>query len=277
MGKVCASGGVGTLRLPRGPDGSRLVTLTTTLNVSAGMPALISSDIWERYNLSEGCIVRGLKAIWREMDEHWSKQFPTVRGIPRGYFVLEPSTGINIKSRNSPLNIHPFTVMEYWNGSTQWLDYVYATADTSERGYRNKLEEFFEQYRHADDRQGQYLLASDTYEPMWDALFNSPEEMRRAKSAQLRLIEARIHDALSGEDVIQALAKAVSSLPGVTVTDLRRLSQDAGVDPRRWLEGGSLAGEISRLVNEAVQSGKQHALLQAVLIEGSPTPPDPFD
>lgn len=260
------AGGVGTLRFAPGADGSRLVTLTTTLNVSAGIPALVSSDVWETLRLSDGCVIRA-DAIWREMAEYWARQFPTVRGIPRGYFVLDKPSDVTVLARQAPVEFHPFTIMEYWNGSTQWLDYVYATAYTNDRGYRSTLERFFEGYRRQHDRNGTYLLGSDSYEPMWEASFNSPEEMRRAKAAQLRLIDARVKEALNNEDVIEELAEALVRLPGLTNTDLQRISLDADIDPRRWSAGGTLAEEISRLVDEAVRGEKQHALIQVVSME----------
>src|SRR5687768_711668 len=45
------SGGVGTLRLPPSQEDYHLVTVTSTGNASAGIPALISPEVWEHHRL----------------------------------------------------------------------------------------------------------------------------------------------------------------------------------------------------------------------------------
>jgi hypothetical protein len=262
------AGGVGTLRLPANDEGYRLVTLTTTLNASAGIPTLISPDVWAAHRLREGSVIRA-KASWREMSQEWAIQFPVVRGIPRGYFVLDATEDVWPYNHEAPIQAHPFSVLEYWDNANQLLDFVYATAITNDRQYRKKITRFFEDYRKDQGRQGEYLLAGDIANPMWDSRFSSPQELRQAKKSQLRLIEARTADAASGKDVTDSLLKALASLSSSRHNDLRRISTDAGIDYRRWSSGGSIAEEITRLVDEAVQSGRQQALLQVVLVEGS--------
>ena len=261
-------GGIGTLRLPPADDGYRLITLTTTLNASAGIPALVAPSVWEHRRLSEGTVISAT-AQWREMAQKWAIQFPVVRGIPRGYFVLERPEDVRCRDEEAPIHVHPFSVMEYSSGSAQMLDYVYATGDTSERSFRGELTSFFERYRKAEGRDGTYLLSSDISEPMWDAWFSDPTELRRGKKAQLQLIEDRVNEAVNGGSVIDALANAISTLPNITKTDLLRLSEDALIKTGRWSHEGTIAENSARLVAEAVRVGQQKALLQLVIMETS--------
>jgi hypothetical protein len=261
------SGGIGTLRFPPAVDGYRLVTLTTSYNGSTGVPALVSPEVWDHHHLAEGCIIDG-SAAWRPLPQQWDVLFPVVRGIPRGCLMIDQVQNISPRDRDAPIQVHPFSVMEYWDGSAQLHDFVYASADTGASQFRGNIETFFDSYRQANDRQGRYLVSADISEPMWDAVFSSPEDMRYRKEAQLRLIEARVRDAANGQKVVEALIKELSRLK--SVVDLKRLSVDAGIDPNRWSEGGLIAEESARLVDKAVQSEKQQALLQVVLLEGRP-------
>ena len=258
-------GGIGTLRLAPATDGYRLMTLTTTLNASAGILALVSPEIWEDGWCGEGSVISA-SAKWQAMTEKWASQFPSVKGIPRGYLILDKRDQVRVREHGAPVEIHPFSIMEYWDGSAQLLDYVYATVDTTEADFRDKLTDFFESYRIAEGRGGEYLLAADVSDPMWDAWFSSPAELRDSRRAsQLRLIEARVHDAVSGQDVVDALIRTLSQSDNVK--DLRRLSKDAGIEFQRWSAGGTVAEESARLVSEAVRSGKEQALIQVVMAE----------
>jgi hypothetical protein len=167
--------------------------------------------------------------------------------------------------QNAPVQVHPFSVMEYWDGPVQLHDFVYITVDTGDRGLRRKTVEFFEAYRTTKGRDGSYLLAADMTDHLWEATFESPEEMRQQKAAQLKLIEARVAEATRGDRVIEALIRRLAQFS--TVNDLRLLSKDAGIDWQRWSEGGGLIGdEAARLVAEAIRLKKQQALLQVVML-----------
>lgn len=179
--------------------------------------------------------------------------------------MLDDVDQVHFVEQGAPIQVHPYSVMEYWDGATRLLDFVYATAETSDSGFRGRLTQFFEQYRTANDREGTYLTAADISEPMWEPTFSSPEEMRRDKHAQLRLIQRRIEDVLRGTDVTEALVKRLSLFPDAT--DLKRLSAKAGIQPQRWWQGGTLADEAARLVEAAYSSGKHQALLHAIQYE----------
>src|SRR5204863_8585593 len=103
---------------------------------------------------------------------------------------------------------------------------------------------------------------ADIGQPMWDAVFSDPEDMRTRNPEQLRVIEQRVQDTIAGTDVTVALIRKLSNLP--RVNDLLRLSFNAGINSNTWFAEGRLADEAERLVAAAIQSGRQQALLQAV-------------
>jgi hypothetical protein len=185
--------------------------------------------------------------------------------LPRGCFVFDKIECVDRVGQSAPMLVHPFTIMEYWDNTAQFHDFVYASADTSEPGFRRELINFFEAYRKANGREGEYLISADITEPIWDAVFASPEEMRSRKAPQLRLIEARVRDTVNGEDVAYALIQELSQLHDID--DLRRMSADAAIPWQRWFTGGPIAEESIRLVDQAIRSGKQQALLQVILME----------
>jgi len=260
------SGGVGTLRFPPATDGFRLVTITSTHNASAGVPALVSPDVWDHWNLAEGSVVNISDIPWRPMPQEWAAQFPVIRGIKRGCLVLSKVAAVEVKEQGAPVQVHPFSIMEYWNENIQLHDFVYATGDTRSKGFRRDVSQFFESYRNDKGREGSYLTTSDIADPMWDATFADPAEMRASRGPQLRLIEKRAEEAVSGPGSIDALLRKLSSLD--SHSDLMRLSEKAGIPSPRWSSFGiSLGEEAARLVDVAIQSNKQQALLHAVMLE----------
>jgi hypothetical protein len=258
------SGGVGTLKFPPSEDGFRMITLTTSHNASTGVPALVSPKVWKSHGLTEGTIVNG-RARWAPLPLQWSTQFPVVLGVPRGCLILDDVAATKVMEQNAPVQVHPFSVMEYWEGPAQLHDFVYITVDTGDPDLRRTTADFFEEYRTKNGRDGHYLLAADISDPLWEATFTSPAEMRLNKAVELRLIEARVAERARGEDVTEALIRNLGRFAGTD--DLKRLSQDADIPWRRWSKGGRIADEAARLVAEAVELGKQQKLLQFVMLE----------
>jgi hypothetical protein len=260
-------GGVGTLRLTPAEDGFRLGTVARGFNASAGIPALISPEVWEHHCLDEGTIIHG-KARWRDMPQKWAAQFPVVKGIPRGCLVIDKVDEILNSGRRAPVQVHPFSIMEYWDGDIQLHDFVYANADSTDRDFRGNLTEFFDVYSKEKDRHGIYLTAADIAEPMWEAMFSDPADMRVRKAAQLRLIERRVAEAAKGQDVVAALLRRLSAVG--STSDLKRLSEKSGIPWRRWSQSGLIAEEAQRLVDAAIGEEKELALLYAVQLELAP-------
>jgi len=256
-------GGIGTLKLPPAEDGYRLVTLSSNFNASTGVPALVSPDVWDTLKLAEGCVLRISQAPCRDMPLKWAKSFPSTSGIRRPCVVLDDVAHIEVFERKAPIVVHPFAVMEYQEGDAQFHDFVFVTVNTREKTMRRGVTKFFENYRKDRGREGIYLTSADIVEPMWEATFADPSDMRQTKAPQLRLIQQRVEETVAGEDVTAALIRKLCSLS--TPSDLKHLSEKAGIPYRRWwVEGRPLADVAQRLVDAAIHSGKQLALLQVV-------------
>jgi hypothetical protein len=262
-------GGIGTLRLPPSEYGNRLVTLTLGLNASAGIPALISPEVWDKLckeGPAEGRLIAfGAGARWQAMSLGWAAQFQATSDVPRGYLMIGDPDTVEVWDEVAPVLIHPFSVMEYREGAKELFDFVFATADTGEN-YRGRLEVFFADYAQAKERYGRYLLAGDVVHPIWEADFNTPAELRRtdpAAGAQLTLLEARVRKHMLGDDTIEhvldALAKSCHSS-----ADLERVSGDCGIEPAFWLKSGSPSELASQLVDQALDDGKLTQLIEVL-------------
>lgn len=263
-------GGVGTMRLPMAPDGSRLISLCTSLNASAGIPALISSEIWHqltRDGPAEGRLIGLHGARWIPMSQGWASRFPSTREIPRGYLVLESPDRIFLRREVAPVLIHPFTVMEYREGPRELFDFVYATADTSKPDYRRSLERFFGWYAGESGRRGRYLLTADMLNPMWEARYESPAELRRddpAAGSQLALLEERVRRSMLGDDAIDWVLEALGRVAR-SPADFERLSADIDIEFAVWYRGGTTPAETSSLfVEEVLRDGGQDKLLELI-------------
>lgn len=64
-----------------------------------------------------------------------------------------------------------------------------------------------------------------------------------------------------GEETLDALLEALASVP--SPTDLRKVSEDAGIPSGRWFSGGSLAASSASLVSQAVRDSKLPDLIDA--------------
>ncbi|HEY0070384.1 MAG TPA: hypothetical protein VGE04_10490 [Chloroflexia bacterium] len=202
------------------------------------------------------------------MSETWAERFPITRGLPRGYLVLDV---VKVDDYKTGTLIHPFTIMEYRSGSRELFDFVYAGVDTQIPGYRDKLERFFDSYKAERGRSGRYLLAGDMVNPLWDALYNSPAQLRQQDSsanANLELMEARVRERMmGGEETIEALLETL----GRTCPDdqhVRVISQDVGIEPALWHTPEALARVINRFVREVVRQGpeKIEALIEVLAL-----------
>jgi hypothetical protein len=259
-------GGIGTLRFPPDSFGRRLISLTCGLNASSGVPALVTPDIWDQLSNSsqaDGRMLSGLMSHWRPMSTEWAERFPSIRGIPKGYVVLDAQSRLTISENHGPVRFAPFTVMEYVSEDTRRYDFVYASADLGDRNWRRSIEDFFEGYKSRNGRSGTYLLSADMANPLWDSEYRSPVEMR----PNLSLIEKRIRKRLEGADVVDQVIVAL----GKTVhsgNELHRLSDQIGVPSALWATDGPIAQQIASFVAEVIrQTGKIEELLQQLLFE----------
>lgn len=266
---VRVMGGIGTLRLPPSEDGARLVTLTSGLNASAGIPALISPEVWDKIREqgpAEGRLIRLPAGVrWQPMALGWAAQFQATSDVPRGYLVIRDPDAVEVLDDIAPILIHPFSVMEYREGAKELFDFVFATADTAE-DYRGRLEVFFADYAQAKDRYGRYLLAGDVVHPIWKADFNTPAELRRtdpAAGSQLALLEKRVRQHMLGDDTIECVLEALAKISHASV-DLEEISRDIGIEPGRWLRGGALTELASQLVEAVLLQDKLEPLIETI-------------
>jgi hypothetical protein len=197
----------------------------------------------------EGMVISG-KARWMPMSQHWATNFPVLKDIPRGYLVLDDPARLKFSKQREQTYIAPFTIMEYESGSSELFDYVYAGVRTDEPDYRGQATDFFERYHKDVSPNSRYLIAGDMVEPMWDAEFLSPAELRRVDAgarSQLDLLERRVREHMLGKDVIEPL---LSKLGETTEeqADLFVISEEIGIKPSLWSGGGTLAEQISQFV-----------------------------
>mgnify|MGYP001826175174 CR=1 FL=1 len=264
-------GGIGTFRLPPAVDGTRLVTLTSTLNASAGVPALVTPEVWDKIGQAgprEGRVLRG-RGRWQPMAVGWAERFRSTRKIPRGYLVLNDPAAIDTWGEVAPVQFHPFTVMEYYSGSKELFDYVFASGDTGSTRHRQRIADFFDAYRQNAGRHGKYLLACDMVDALWDADFDSPAALRHADlsaPSQLELLEARVRESLLGEDKIEPLLE-VCGATSASPDHVRRLSLDIDIPPAIWQRGGAPAELCSQFLEAVVDRGKLEALVEVFALE----------
>jgi hypothetical protein len=264
-------GGVGTLKFPPDESGRRVVSLCAGLNASAGIPALVSPEVWEYHRLEEGRFVPLLTAKWQHVsDSGWAERFPSISGIPKGYLVVErPDQLTRTDGRQkAPIQFHPCTVMEYYKGNAKLFDFVYATADTARPDYRSRVEGFFETYRNDSGRYGRYLLSADVGDPWWAAEFESPAALNKAGAgakSQLELLQARVRNECfkgqSVDEVLELLAEKYDN------EGLKRISTVVGIPPAHWYARGAAADSASDLLRVSLERGKVEELLDAVAVE----------
>lgn len=252
-------GGVGTLKFSPDVMGNRLVTLSCGHNASSGVPAIITSEVWDHYGLSEGDILSG-EAKWQAMPLEWAERFPSIKGIPRGCLVIKHYSQIDLIERNQPIQFHPCTVMEYNTGNAVLYDFVYATADTGVRGYRQRLEEFFERYKVGNDRYGRYLLPADQSQPLFDAEYAS--RSNQDSQSQLRLIGERVRLRSFRGQTIDELLQVLAS--NCSNDDLQTLSRDIRLNPNVWFAGAAAAHSAVQLLDVCIQRNKVEELVDAL-------------
>jgi hypothetical protein len=257
-------GGIGTFRLRPSTSGHRLCTLTTSLNASAGVPVLIAPEVWMRLFPHEGAVLHG-QAVWRPMADEWDQHFKSTRGLTRGYLVLDDPDKVRVVDDGSwPVQVHPFSIMEYRDGAKELFDFVYATGDSGDRDYRFVIEQFFDEYKRANNRYGRYLLPGDMVNPMWDSEFHSPLDLLRSdptSESQLQLLERRVRERTLGENTIEQMLEALVVIPDHDT--LKVLSRDVGIDPTHWFRGGTVAETANQFIGEVVLQEKLPHLVEA--------------
>jgi hypothetical protein len=263
-------GGKGSLRLPRDEGGYRLVSLSSVLSASSGVPVLISPTVWDHHRLREGSYILSVEGTWHSMScSGWADRFPSVRGIPKGYLIVDkPEKMVPDAGRRVPTQFHPFTVMEYHKGDARLYDFVYATADTAVPRYRSKLVKFFEGYKKAKGRFGRYLLAADITDPLWEADYERPEDLTRAQPSarsHLELLQARVRsNSFKGKNLDAIVQMLAGTYDGA---GLRRISRKIQIPTSHWHTERAVADSAADLLAVCVERGKVEELLDVVAAE----------
>jgi hypothetical protein len=182
--------------------------------------------------------------------------------------LAEPDQIWDVSRSLAPTEFHPFTIMEYHDGSKLLFDFVYATADTGDDDYRSGLESFFDTYKRERGRQGRYLLPGDMLSPMWDAQFANPTELRQnfLLRSQLDLLEQRVREHMIGKNTIERTMEALA-LVCTNTDDLLRLSSELNVSQAFWNVDSTLAAKIGQFVAQVAGAGRLEALVEAVAIQ----------
>ncbi|MGH1364668.1 MAG: hypothetical protein ACRBF0_13990 [Calditrichia bacterium] len=262
------SGGIGTLRLPPAIDGTQLITITTMANVSAGIPALASEEVIKKISQRgsiEGQVIE-CEARWQKLPLNWASQFRLTKGVSRACLVLDDPQNIFVYNRTCPTQIHPFTIMEYRTESFELFDYVFATADTGDPNYRNRLEAFFDNYKTKNNRFGRYWTPADVVKPMWDSIYNLPQQLIHTDTtmeAPLRLLEKRVEEKHFGthqtEEMMEVLTNSIDN-----EADLYRISLDIGINPIYWQRNESLARLYIFFIDAVLEGDKMSELIDVL-------------
>jgi len=269
-GKVL--GGIGTFVLPQDSLGNRMMSVSHSCNSSTGIPVLISQDVWENKLLKPGNTLHIYNAKWEKLSIEWSQRFPSIKGIPRGCLVLtDINQKINKQSENIyPLEFHPFTIMEYESHNSLLYDYVYITVDTLEENYRAKMEDFFESYRNKDGRNGKYLIQIDMNNPLFDAIYNTPQELLKQNQygeSQLKLITTRLKNTYFGKNTITDLIDIICK-HYILQEDLAALCIQANINFAR-IAGNTIAEKATVLLDYCIEKDTVEELIDAIAIQHS--------
>jgi hypothetical protein len=263
------AGGIGTLRLSPSESEHRLMSVSTTENASAGIPILVPPIVMEKCGLSEGDRIRA-RARWVQIPTPWINAFEQNSAIPRGVLKIDGCDDVEIGERGVPVQVHPYSVMEYRKGPALFHDFVYYTADTRLPTFREEVAEFFDNYKEEEGRLGRYLLAADTIEGLWDASYNSPRELRNAKEVKPmeRGMELRLLEARKG---LQLILDLINRLVATDRQCLEQLASTLRISRNSWCYL-AYPWIATRFVIAAALHGKLDALRAAILPDRPPIP-----
>lgn len=261
-------GGIGTNMFSPDADGNRILCLTTQHNASLGIPALITAEIWEGMNLKDGYSLEVRKGTWQLMDQQWITRFPSMKGIPKAYLVVNKPEQIKVVYQSSPnYTFHPYSIMEYYIQDATFYDYVFASENRRDSS-RKELTQFFEWYRIDKGRNGKYLLHADISNPYFEAKYYSPEELRRNEitgKTHLHILEEKIkHQYFKGQlldEIIIALTNKYQD-----EDEIRRIAAYAGIS-KAQIPRETPSNMISRLVDLCLEAGTLEELIDRAAIE----------
>lgn len=259
-------GGIGTLLLPPTEEGKVLMSITSACNASTGIPILIYPEVLDQIKIKQGNTVCIRKAKWQPMDIQWSKQFDSIKGIPRGYLIIDNPEKIEVFRDNYPVVYHPFSIMEYENRDTLLYDFVYVTADNNVKNVDLKIEKFFEDYRKKEGRNGEYLLNPNIVNPIFQSRYMSPYELQKpSEKAKLKLLYERVRDVYFNDIGIDLL---INNLPKFyqSSNSVITLAKNIGINPS-LLSEDSAASMSAQLISLCIEKNIVEVLTDRMAYE----------
>ncbi len=264
--------GIGTLQIPPTLQNWRIVSLNHANNASLGIPVLLHEEVWQHHRLQEGRRIRSVTARWKQMDDSWAKRFPSMRGIPKGYLVVEHPDQLQVEDSVYPTIYHPFTIMEYELEGSLFYDFVYVTVDSSEPDFRNQIRAFLGEYRYMKGRYGTYLIEPFVNNPLLsegDVMYQSPEELRKEKSAaksHLSLLVERIKSERFDNLTLDEIKIFMDN--HLDIDDLKNCSDDILINPNSWLTSQRVFDESANFLEAVIHRNKVDELMDALVNYG---------
>ncbi|PPK88457.1 hypothetical protein CLV84_1424 [Neolewinella xylanilytica] len=265
-------GGIGTLQIPPTLEEWRIVSVSYANNVSFGIPVLMHENVWQHYGLREGRRIHSLTAHWKQMDASWAKRFPSMRGMPKGYLVVDHPDQLRVSPDVYPTVYHPFTIMEYEVNGSLFYDFVYVTVDSSDPDFRNQIRAFLGEYRYMKGRHGNYLIEPFVSHPLLyeqDVMYQSPEELRKEHSAansHLSLLVERIKNERFGSRTLEEIKIFIDN--HFDTDDLKTCSDVILLNPNAWYRGGRVFDESANFLDAVMERDKVDELLDALVNYG---------
>jgi hypothetical protein len=251
-------GGVGTILLPPDSHGNQLGTVTPSNNVSCGIPILLATNVLERTNIREGDKVQIKSAKFVKMSLEWADRFPSIRGIKRGYLLVDHIDQVKIIGRVRELLIQPCSIMEYETEAALLYDYVFVTVNSTDKRHRRSIIDFYEYYRTKDSRNGKYMIAADVADPLLDSVYTSPDKMR-SDHAGLNLIKHRIRKTMVSGTTIQDILDFLASNYH-THSDIRLIITHVRL-PEKLMNANRTADMHHEIVDYCLQHSKMEELI----------------
>lgn len=254
--------GIGMFCIPSEKnDGSRIVSICDyERNANLGIPLFLTPEFAD---LRQGDVI-DIECNWVQAEIGWTSGFAITNKIPRGHLTVQT---LRKREYKNSIYISPCTIMQYQHEDMILYDYVFCTVDTGNLNYRGAIENFFEEYRTFNGRNGKYLLPSDANNPLFDSEFNSPIALRQkaGRGSQLDLVVERIRNSTFKGMTIDAILRVMQRhyLGANTIYALARF---IGIIPAQ-IEESSSVDMSAQLIDLCIEQKKMEELIDRISFE----------
>jgi hypothetical protein len=266
LGKsMMVSSGIGTIKFPEDHYENILGCVTFSANASAGIPVLISREVYRYHKIQEGDVLKIKKGRWKKMSLEWISKFPAISGIPRGYILIDDPKMIVKSNERLNLQIQPFSIIEQSTNNSYLYDFVYVTVNAIDPNGKKDAVKFFEEYRKIQDPAGEYLLAIDPADPFFEARYTLPQDLEKLDRngiTQMNLIKERIKGASFNGFTLDSIASLIPKYYTMP-DDLLRLAADSGIPPALIIVDAA-ARMTASLLEQALRLGKVENVLDII-------------